>query len=43
MEIGFVGREIKMVLEHLVDVVIENPDANERENLINVARDFRNS
>lgn len=43
MEIGFVGREIKVVLEHLVDVVIENPDANERENLINVARDFRNS
>jgi len=43
MEIGFVGREIKFVLEHLVDVVIENPDANERENLMEVARNFRNS
>lgn len=40
MKIGFVGREIKIVLEHLVEVVIDDPEMNDRETLMGIAQNM---
>jgi tRNA nucleotidyltransferase (CCA-adding enzyme) len=39
--IGFIGKEIGSMLDKLLDIVIDNPELNKKETLMEVAKDYK--
>lgn len=42
-ELGFRGKEIGCLLEHLLDYVLEHPEENQKENLLYILKKYQNS
>lgn len=39
IEIGYIGKEIGIMLNELLDMVIDNPNCNDKDYLLSVAKD----